>query len=308
MLDRLATNEEKEFASAVAGVRQQTIWPGRNEMRDLGGIRAIACKEGVGAILDNASRRREPSQPFASITGEVAPTTEGPLGSTEAALPAEALQRHVRGQFAEGTKGGPFPADHAEHRWAAAALDHRAEMVARDAAGKAVRAGGQRPHAGKLEDDLLRPDHDAGQHEGKRLQNVIALIRLAAHRAGVIDPYIRRADQHLAEIGKENADTPILVLIVDHMAIQHIAQAGIIDDKVRSLGAPHQWRGAGSFRKERAVGHIDPASGRIDDQCRLDFHRFAREAIAEQKFADRILLDGRVVQRSRISVRHDAVD
>ena len=127
-----------------------------DETGDRLGIRAVAGKQLRHARRGKAALRGDTRKPDRRIGRKRPPAADSPVGGCHVTAAAQPFQRHVGCHFSERAKRRPFAADHAQHRWATIRrFDDRAEMVARNAAGKAVIAGRKRPHAGKLEDDLV---------------------------------------------------------------------------------------------------------------------------------------------------------
>ena len=84
---------------------------------------------------------------------------------------------------------------------------------------------------------MLRPHGDAGKDARQRLEDVVALLGLAAHVARLVDADVGGAEQHPAEIGEEDADPPVGILEEDHVAVEGVEQRGMVEDQMRSLGA-----------------------------------------------------------------------
>ena len=146
------------------------------------------------------------------------------------------------------------------------AVDLGDEMIARDAPGEARLAARQRPDAAVAIDDVLRPHGDAGEDVGQRLEDVVDLVVLAAHVAGLVDADVGRAEQHPAEIGEQDADAAVDVLEVDHVAVEGAEQAGMVEDEVRALGAADERCRPLAVGGERRVGLVQPGAGGVDDQ------------------------------------------
>ena len=301
MFDRFARIRNCEFAYRIVR-RAAALHRGRrDETGNRLGTRAIALQTASAHALDgqavlggHMTRTRR-----ARIGGKSRPAADGQVcvsyaGAACRAVPAPCRPpvRRRSGRSSTCRRSCRAPAD------APLASTNVAEMIARNAAGKAVVAGRQRPHAGEAEDDLFSAEcDDRGKHESERLQDIIAARpprsapcpdRRRGYRSS------RPAPCRDRETGCRCARPRSRSRPCGRRARRTVR---VVDDQMRALGAAHQ------RLPPRApiglVGQVDPAAGGVDDQLRLAPAGARRSASSsdDQAVAGRRHL--RIVQRAR---------
>ena len=185
------------------------------------------------------------------------------------AFDAELRERGIRHFLAEGAKGRPLSADQRQHRKGqrAGRLDIHL-MVAADPPRRLVLARRQRPDAGEDMHDLVVGDRDIREHAGQRAKHVALLVLQADRLVGIVDPDVGRAHHRGAGMVEGDADAPVLVLVVDHVAVQRLFQRRVADHQMRALGALHAPPVRG--RPDRVLDAVDPGAGRVHHEARRD--------------------------------------
>jgi hypothetical protein len=130
-------------------------------------------------------------------------------------------------------------------------------MIARDAAGETVVLAGSGRTPAKRK-TISSGDRISSETRRRATAGCSALVVLAADLFRIVDADVGRADQHLAEIRKQDADAPVLVLVIDHVAAERVMQLGIVDDQMRALGAAHHGAGARCGDGKVLVRSIQP--------------------------------------------------
>ena len=75
-----------------------------------------------------------------------------------------------------------------------------------------------------------------------------------------------------------DADAPVIVLVVDHVAVQRLFQRRVADHQMRALGALHAPPVRG--RPDRVLDAVDPGAGGVDDEARRDPPLLAGQPVA----------------------------
>ena len=157
------------------------------------------------------------------------------------------------------------------------------EVTARDPSGELVVALGERPDSAVAEDDVIVGHGNLRKGQLQRLQDVILFLRLAPHPFDAVDPDIGRAGQHLAEIGKHDANPAIDVLEKHHVSAKRLVQRWIVQNDMRALGAGNQGFGRFLIAGKFPDCLVQPGTRGVDDGLAVYRKPFAGLRVGHRK-------------------------
>ena len=130
----------------------------------------------------------------------------------------------------------------------------------------------------------------------QRVEDVVALLRLAAHAPGALDADVGGAGQHLAEIGEDDADAAVGMLEEDHVPAERVVQRGMVEDQMRALGAGHEGLACRSTVGQQGQRFVQPCARGVDDRPRRDRQLFAGRPVRDRE-ATRLRSQFGIVER-----------
>ncbi len=143
---------------------------------------------------------------------------------------------------------------------------------------------------------MLAPDRDVGQDLLQYREQVVDFGLGAVNAVGILHADVGGAQQHLTQVGEDDAGAPVRRLEVQHRIAERVAQPVMVDHQVRALRpADHALVDA-----HRCVDAVDPGAGGVHHDARGDAQGLVGRGVAQRDTFGTDALRGDVGQRLRL--------